>query len=228
MIGNLPSIDSSVAPAAKLWRFLDFTKYVAMLHRHAFFFARADQVPDPFEGVYARNNLGAHQWPRRDGTDSLYERVFLNCWHDNDHESAAMWRIYLHSSDGVAIRTTAERLQSALSSLSETLYLGRVRYLDYARDKVPEQHELDPFFCKRKSFDYEREVRALWLADGPHDEAGRYVPVNLGALVEEVVISPTANPWLEELVRSVTGKYGMDFPIVGSALLEDPSYDGPD
>jgi len=39
--------------------------------------------------------------------------VFVNPWHKNEFESAAMWKLYLKSEEGVAIRTTVERLKHA-------------------------------------------------------------------------------------------------------------------
>lgn len=196
------AIAAPVEPAVTLWRFMDFTKYVSMLHRRALFFTRADQLPDPFEGLYAKQNRRAE----RRGSP-LRDRIFLSCWHQNEHESAAMWRIYLSSEQGVALRSSVGRLREGFAANDEQLQLGGVRYLDYERDAMPEQHELDPFFCKRKSFDYEREARVVWCADKVLDEPGRYIPAALDRLIEEVIVSPGGEPWLDELVRSVTERY---------------------
>lgn len=65
-----------------------------------------------------------------------------------------MWRIYLNSDDGLAIRSSVRRLRAALGGAGETLHLGKVRYLDHTRDTAPDGHELEAFFCKRKSFRY--------------------------------------------------------------------------
>jgi hypothetical protein len=208
---------------ATLWRFMDFTKYVAMLHRRAIFLARADELPDPFEGMFARRNHheghGRHSAER----DRLRKRACLSCWHENEHESAAMWRIYLNSDHGVAVRSSVTRLEASLAAAREALHIGKVSYLDYAREPVPAQHRLDPFFCKRNSFDYEREVRVVWLADDVVADTGQYVAADLEQLIEKVIISPTAERWFGELVESVTGKYGLKLAIAASSLLEDPS-----
>jgi hypothetical protein len=204
----------------KLWRFMDFTKYVAMLHRRALFFTRADQLPDPFEGLYLRHAHQRHCTESRGSENDLRQRVCLSCWHENEHESAAMWRLYLSYEDGVALKSSPARLRAALSDTDEPLHLGVVRYLDYDKDNMPARHELDPFFCKRKSFEYEREVRVVWRADAAFDQLGRYLPASLEQLIEEVVISPTAEVWFEDLVRSVTKKYGLDLGIAESKLLE--------
>ncbi|WP_394836288.1 DUF2971 domain-containing protein [Pendulispora rubella] len=220
MLERLDGVVEAPASDAPIWRFMDFTKYVSMLHRRALFFARADQLPDPFEGLFARRNRGLA--PPASKPRKVHQRVFVSCWHANEHESAAMWRIYLNGEEGIAVRSTVSRLRSVLSQATDTFYLGIVRYLDYQKERVPEGDELHPFFCKRKSFDYEREVRALWRAGDRSDEVGRYVAAQLDALIEEVVVSPTAERWFEDLVRSVTEKYGLSLPIVSSSMRDPP------
>ena len=39
------------ASDAKLWRYMDFTKFVAMLNNKALYFCRLDHLGDPFEGA---------------------------------------------------------------------------------------------------------------------------------------------------------------------------------
>ena len=217
MLEVLRASSGAVDSNALLWRFMDFTKYVSMLHRGALFFTRADLLPDQFEGLRAPRRQA-----RREEQQRLREQVCLSSWHRNEHESAAMWRIYLSSGEGVALRSSVVRLEAGFRATAETVQLGVVRYIDYVRESVPERHELDAFFCKRKSFDYEREVRLAWRADLALDEPGRYLPADLQRLIEQVVISPAGEPWFEELVRSVTLKYGFSLPVVASSMNDPP------
>jgi hypothetical protein len=203
-----------------LFRFLDFTKYVSMLDQRAVFFTRADQLADPFEGAYPRGSRVREG--DREQVGGLRRSVLLHCWHANEHESVAMWRIYLKSEEGVAIQTTTERLQKAFEPMHGQAFIGAVRYLDYQRDCVTEAHELSPFFCKRKAFEYEREVRVVLRAPEPCAEPGRYVTADLSQLIERVVISPAAEPWFEKLVRSVTRRYGFELLIEPSELGYQP------
>lgn len=220
MIEDIGSLAEAPDAPSTLWRFMDFTKYVAMLHQRALFFARADQMPDPFEGFHGRTRRTG---PRANDEDVAFrQRVFLNCWHENRHESAAMWRMYLSAEDGVAVRSSVARLREELSASAESIRIGKVRYVDSASDARSGEHELDPFFCKRTSFESEREVRLLWKAEEPTDEVGRYVRVNLDNVIEQVVVCPTAEGWLQELVRSVTAKYGLKLPVVASTMLDPP------
>jgi hypothetical protein len=43
---------------ATIWRYVDFTKLVSLLDTKSLFFARADQLGDPFEGSYSRGQRG--------------------------------------------------------------------------------------------------------------------------------------------------------------------------
>jgi hypothetical protein len=206
--------------SSRLWRFMDFTKYVAMLHRKALFFARADEMPDPFEGRYGRRRQPDQ--PARPDPQSLRQRVLLSCWHENDHESAAMWRIYLSGEDGIAIVSSFARLREALSPTAEPIVAGKVQYVDDHQGAQPCDDELAPFFCKRKSYEYEREVRLLCRADDATDQPGRYMAVHLDKLIEKVVIAPSAEAWLLDLVSSVTQKYGLQVPVSASSMLNPP------
>lgn len=208
---------------AKLWRFMDFTKYVSMLDHGALFFTRADRFADPFEGALARKNLEKrHGLESALGARRAARRIFLNSWHQNEHESAAMWRIYLTSGDGVAIQTTRTRLVDSFANREQLLHVGSVRYLDYERDRVPDGDELAPFLCKRKSFEFECETRVLWRSARPLRKTGCYIEADLERLVSRVVVSPNAEPWFGSLVESVTRKYGFDFRVEPSLLNAEP------
>jgi hypothetical protein len=45
-----PAFESLADENAKIWRYLDFTKFVALLDWRALSFARVDQLTDQFEG----------------------------------------------------------------------------------------------------------------------------------------------------------------------------------
>ena len=44
-------------PAIPIWRYMDFTKYVAMLESRALFFGRADLLGDAFEGSISKTTI---------------------------------------------------------------------------------------------------------------------------------------------------------------------------
>jgi len=45
-----PALIAPTDVDTKIWRFMDFTKFVSMLEESGLFFARLDRLGDPFEG----------------------------------------------------------------------------------------------------------------------------------------------------------------------------------
>jgi hypothetical protein len=166
------------------------------------------------------------QWPRY---------TAINCWHLNNHESAAMWRLYLKSNEGIAIQTTYQKLRDSFSAAQEDIYLGQVSYIDYETDWIAPGNILNPFVHKRKSFEYEKEVRAVimkWPTDDQTGldfsrntiEHGLLMPVDMDMLVERVYVSPDSPSWFTSLVSSVVQKYGFNYEVTQSHLNQQPLY----
>jgi hypothetical protein len=108
----------------------------------------------------------------------LRQRVYVSCWHENSGESLAMWNLY--ADKGIAVQTTVARLKDALGKCAEqTIYIGKLEYLDYSKTGVRGDHELSPFMHKRKSFACEREVRALFM-EPTHRKRGRRAARRIG------------------------------------------------
>jgi hypothetical protein len=47
----------SPADSARLWRYMDLSKLIDLLHRKSLFFARADKLGDPWEGGTSYVNI---------------------------------------------------------------------------------------------------------------------------------------------------------------------------
>jgi len=131
----------------RIWRYLDFTKFVSLLDRQALFFARSHKLNDPFEGSYARANRRQRSVPNDELPDRVYKQgqsgkdirknTLINSWHMNEQESAAMWQLYLKSDEGVAIQSTYRRLTESFHATKEDVFVGIVKYIDYNRDMMP-------------------------------------------------------------------------------------------
>lgn len=78
------------------------------------------------------------------GRKQLREAVLINCWHINDHESAAMWKLYARSDKGISIKSTVQRLTDALKC-KEEVWVGAVQYLDYDAAVLPSPSPFSPF-----------------------------------------------------------------------------------
>jgi hypothetical protein len=159
------------------------------------------------------------------------EHFFVSCWHESEYESAALWKVYANIHEGVAVRTTVGRLTSCfdLSTFERSLYLGRVKYMDFDKEFGRLGNVIAPVFWKRKSFEYEQEVRvAYWLPFYPGDPVtpeeaerkGISFPVNVDLLVQKVLVSPYAQPWLAWVVEATVRAMGCNAPVRRSPLLD--------
>lgn len=228
--------------SAKIWRYMDFTKYVAMLESQALYMCRADQFEDPFEGALSQGTID--HWKAQTATLNLNDEqrqhpfrlfrnmrhwTYLNCWHMSEHESAAMWKLYSKSDEAIAVQSTFRHLAAALPG---DVYLGMVIYVDYDSTPIPMGNTFWPYVHKRLSFEHEREVRAV-MAKTPGegdrfdhskvpDSIGELVPVDLQDMLEAVYVAPYCGAWYFDLVRKVTERYGLQLPVKKSRLADTP------
>jgi hypothetical protein len=242
---------------ARVWRYMDFFKFVSLLQKSALYFARADKLDDPFEGSYPKLNVSARmsyaetlEFPSPEArTNAIKEfqnmgdffkqwrkYIAINCWHLNDHESAAMWQLYATSNNGIAVQSTYRHLRDAFEVTTEKVFLGIVKYIDYDHSVIS-QDIFTPFVHKRKSFQHENEVRAAilkWPAAHPDGSGldfnsetilhGVAVHINTHVLVKNIYVAPGTPEWIVDTVRSVVEHYGYNFPVMQSDLDQQPVY----
>ena len=136
--------------------------------------------------------------------------------------------------EGVAVRTTFRDLQESIRSVAEPpVTFGQVEYVDYLQQEVS-RFGWAPLFHKRIEYRGEEEVRAvlpgppLTIIDPKEpdirldpdvaEQRGRYIPVDLGILVKEIVVSPRAAPWLAQVVESVVRRSAVKACVTPSAI----------
>lgn len=230
----------------KLWRYMDFTKFVAMLDSKSLYFCRSDKFVDPFEGSTTKTNIEMRLYMMNRNSNSINSRdkvslddlksvahifrnsVYINCWHANQYESAAMWDLYGKTNEAVAIETEYNILSNALPA---KVHLGLINYIDYEKDVIPEGNILHPFAYKRKSFEHEKEARAV-LTDffisedqiKPNELPGININVDFNNIIKKVYVSPTAPSWFKELVSNIAQKYELSAPVTQSKLYSNPPY----
>jgi len=222
-----------------LWRYLDAAKLFDFFENSTLFFCRADHFSDKFEGAFTpslRDQISAahargeidydyEQFKRR-----MRESVFINCWHRNQDDSAAMWALYGKSECAVALTTTVGQLTDIVTDIEEhRISIARVEYVkhwsDPKLDVSPDYTRI--FSYKTKAYEYEKEVRVIidrTRAAPPADPSrpGIVVPIDAGRLLRSIVIAPDAPPWFEQLVRQSARRYGIRAPVRRSRLATDP------
>ena len=228
-------------PGAVLWRYMDLIKFMSLLETSSLFFARSDKLGDPFEGSLTRMNevLQPHMYPFANWEDASRVlsklrqekrlETFVNCWHESENESAAMWKIYSREYDGIAVKTTFEALTQSFTD-DRTVYVGKINYIDYSSEPIPEGNLFSPFLHKREMFEHEKEVRAIVssLSNDPDHiskgqaEGGLLAEVNLSPLIREIVVDSRANDWFYNLLKAIVARYGLDAEVTRTALDAEP------
>lgn len=250
----------------KLWRYMADWKFESLIDREALFFCRADVFSDPFEGASPesevehrieaqrevadavdasideetiRRNVESLEWLQ----ESLTQSVILNCWHASEHESDAMWRLYLKDRNGVAIQSTPKRLQESLERTEYDVYAGEVRYLDYEEDIYHDYDEfpvmgynaMTPFVHKRKFFAHENEYRAIvdlsnmeggpaYEWSGEENKNGKFIKVDLETLIEKIIVPPHAEDDFLEFVKQKVESADLSADVDRSAMHDEPQF----
>jgi len=191
-----PGFRTPTDPHIKIWRYINFAKYVAFLETSALYFSRVDRFKDPWEGAISPANIellrsmidtsglpgGFDQWKKGYLAQQEQQRkwIYVNSWHMNEVESAAMWELYGQRNEAIAIQSTYEKLANSLPAEVENLgqfspedntaeleffspqiLVGEVQYVDYVQEAIPELSVATTSMYKRASFEHERELRAV-------------------------------------------------------------------
>ena len=217
-------------PDTIVWKYLDLSKFLDLLMSQKLFMSRSDKFEDQYEGTFSEPTFEEIKKLSIDNPDFLNfykthrEKVAISSWHINEYESFAMWQIFTQNSEGLAIQSTIGRLQQSL--VAETnlkQYIGEVNYIDYKKEHIPFDDMFFPFLFKRKSFQYEREVRII--SDiGESDikiNEGLKISININQLIEKIYIHPKSENWYKNLVIQLVKQLGFDFTIEKSDLESD-------
>lgn len=222
---KLPSDNDTI-----VWKYLDLSKFLELLLSKNLFMSRSDKFEDQYEGTFSEPTYEEIKRLSKDNPDFLKyykshrEKVAISSWHINEYESFAMWQIFTQNSEGLAIQSTIGRLQDCLlPEKNFTQHIGEVNYIDYKKEYIPFDDMFFPFLFKRKSFQYEREVRILTDVTEHNLKLndGLKVNVDINVLIEKIYIHPKSENWYKNLVIQLVKELGFDFTIEKSDLESD-------
>ncbi len=222
---DIPVVKKPDDENSKIWRYLDFPKFVSLLHKKKLFFVQACKLPDRFEGRWVKTNTKLDEYFKE------YKKfTCICCWQKSEKESALMWEVYPKSDYGIAIQSTFNRLRQSFVNENKDIYCGEVNYTDSVLNSMP-KNTLEPFFRKRIYFKEENEIRAVYQEiDRGHEKKSIIDFVNYGAdiiidldkLIEKIYVSPKAEKWFHNLVQSIVNKYELNKEIKRSSLGDTP------
>lgn len=243
----------------RVWRYMAVERFESLLEEGVFF-ARSHLFEDQREGSATHSQAWSNRFPplmvrssrsgvRKPITEFFADHgrwdrqwVCVSCWHMNEVESDAMWKLYAPAGKAVCVQSTFRRLDESLHSAlpdAEWPMVGVVRYIDHATDLIPSPAILAPYFHKPLEYAHEREVRAI-LWDLPVDEHsvqrrirndavpendGWALPVaDLNRLIERVYVAPRSSPELAARVRVAMERHQVAAPLSRSSLETPPVY----
>jgi hypothetical protein len=213
-----------------VWKYLDLSKFLDMLLSQQLFMSRSDKFEDQYEGTFSEptfeeiKKIAANKPEFLDYYKSHREKVVISSWHINEYESFAMWQIFTKNNEGLAIQSTIGRLKEALQPENRIeQYIGNVNYIDYKKEYIPFDDAFFPFLFKRKSFQYEREVRIISDVSTKNISVndGLKINVDLSQLIEKIYIHPKSENWYKKLVIELVYKLNFNIEIEKSDLESD-------
>jgi hypothetical protein len=234
----IPAVEDDVT----MWRYMDVMKFLSLLQSQAIFFPSATVLSDPWEGSVSPINhvVRPTLYPdlteeQRDhlnqalsrGIQEMRHQICISCWHESEHESSAMWNVYAPRGLGVAVMTTYRHIRDALHDCPLPIFGGRVKYYDPRTQGVPDHNVYLPYFYKRRSFEYERELRLIIDSEANLDKkpefiGGLNIPVAVALLVKQVFLAPTTPDWAANAIGGAVRAFGYDFEVTRSTL-DDPA-----
>ena len=192
--------------------------------------SRSDKFEDQYEGTFSEptfeeiKKLAVNNPEFLNYYKTHREKVAISSWHINEYESFAMWQIFTQNSEGLAIQSTIGRLQKALEPEKNLKqYIGQVNYIDYKKEYIPFDDLFFPFLFKRKSFQYEREVRIISDTSDTSITIndGIKINVDISQLIDKIYIHPKSENWYKNLVIELVSKLDFDITIEKSDLESD-------
>jgi hypothetical protein len=85
-----------------IWRHMTFSKFISLI-RDGLYFCRLDLLEDPFEGSFSYGNQKIRENIQLPPTEfdslrkfsrEMRKLIYVSCWHINECDSYAMWKIY--------------------------------------------------------------------------------------------------------------------------------------
>lgn len=225
----------------KLWRYMDLTKFLELVIHQKIYLNRSDNFEDKHEGEL---DYFTRDWINKNPFTPLLttpissnpkkNQYFINCWHQNDHESAAMWKLYGKINDSIAITTD---LASLNRLLPKEVKMHKVTYFDdkTSLDKADiHLNHINLFTRKRMAFSHENEYRAIYFHENLDDKnlpneaswinsskKGINFSINVTELIKCVVISPYASNLIHSIIEDILKKYNLnDITVIDSELYK--------
>lgn len=238
-----------------VFRYLTMQKFVSMFSINALWFCKLNALKDKFEGAFPFQIMvrlkeeiqrinGQTTWPSGN-VESGQEMYAVSCWAIGPEESERMWREYVGSPYGMAIKTTIRKLIQHVHVWPEQSFIGKVQYVDFDNHTMDhyEAHQAHnrAFIKDAAKYSHENELRIVTMnfkhpncvkPDGQNysyaecsgvnmnnfENPGLNIRINTKDLVDTIILAPNSPKELEQTVREDFELNGVKIPIARSKL----------
>jgi hypothetical protein len=227
-------LSENVTPETIIWKYLDIPTFLNLLLNQHLIFRRFDKFQDKLEGTmpesaqqdfkrFLEGMVSKEEAHLR--TQKETERIakyklwaYANCWSINTDENYALWKIYLNGhKEGVAIKSTVEKLKDALVYDSELIKHGEdivMKEVSYNNlGKGLNQENVNT--SKYVQYKYESELRIFFknqrnfqnkendISEGYNDKEIKPIKVDVKTMIQELYISPFAQIWFKDTLQDL-------------------------
>lgn len=233
-----------------LTRYISLTKLLSVLE-HGLFIPKATLFEDELEGIlyYFNEKSNNNHVISKESIRACMDWIYISCWHLEEHECHAMWKIYGSSSESVAIQTTEIDFKCAYysSKINMHSYFDNVRYRNPTVGNIntpgpvnqwneinSQTHEATATyaallsFMKHAGFSFEKEARLIAIDPNANSKTKNarngicISNIESQKMIKKVLINPYAPKWFEDLVIDIiSNRYNLQIPIYRSSLVED-------
>lgn len=162
-------------------------------------------------------------------TEANYKAsIGVSCWRIDPFESHSMWKSYVKSNEGVAIKSSVRLIKDSVQLKHlQNLKAIKIQYTDYDTEVIDMIKSVGvSVYHKSKYFEYEKELRFIFneiISENPYNcksmsEPGINIPINTNKFINEVIVSPYAPIWFFSLVNKISRHYGLSVPVTMSGI----------
>ena len=246
-------------------RYMPLVRLLYLLELEAMWFSRLGAFQDEYEGT---NPKGGRALLMRAGKESpdfkhaktpwggSYDELLamadngssgdvgrkttlVNCWIIGKDETQKMWKDYGDGGNGIAIRSTIERLATSFEiSDPACSFVGKVNYVDFETFNLGprgKDQALVPFLKDKNKFTHENEARVVTLnffhqgtllPDGSQpivagfgpEIQGLYIKCRLQKLIQSIVVGPNKDLNFYILMKRLVTRFGLTINVEHSKL----------
>jgi len=238
----------------KVWRYMDLPKFISLLYTKSLFFSLPSSFNDPYEGKSSKTYIDQLKKECKNfvhytlSTMNFNNDTFINCWHYNNYESEAMWKVFSNSKNSISIQSNYNNLINSIPENIEgsKIYIGLIKYIDYNVDDQIINEPLDLYCYKRNAYEHEHEIRILFskrqkminipitqiedaiksgkITSNDLPKQNYSLEIKLENLIENIYVSPNSDNWFTDTVKSVVNQYGLHFNVIRSEIDQTPDY----